>query len=118
MGRPFCENFLILVKCPRDSRKKSDWFRCSFDMSNPKKFAGDLVAKRVSGNQAQVIIITTCADLYKKGYLLRPQKKNWWVTFVASFQRGYLHQDVCDPMQRSLDGHETMSVGAYMPSQA
>ena len=28
MGRPFCKNFLILVKCPRDSRKKSDWFRC------------------------------------------------------------------------------------------
>ena len=28
MGRPFCEDFLILVKCPRDSRKKSDWFRC------------------------------------------------------------------------------------------
>ena len=27
MGRPFGENFLILVKCPRDSRKKSDWFR-------------------------------------------------------------------------------------------
>ena len=22
------KNFLILVKCPRDSRKKSDWFRC------------------------------------------------------------------------------------------
>ena len=28
MGRPFCENVLILVKCPGDSRKKSDWFRC------------------------------------------------------------------------------------------
>ena len=28
MGRPFCENFLILVKCPRDSRKESDWFLC------------------------------------------------------------------------------------------
>ena len=28
VGRPFCENFLILVECPRDSRKKSDWFRC------------------------------------------------------------------------------------------
>ena len=27
MGRPFCKNFLILVKCPRDSRKKSDLFR-------------------------------------------------------------------------------------------
>ena len=28
MGQPFCEKFLILVKCPRNSRKKSDWFRC------------------------------------------------------------------------------------------
>ena len=28
MGRPLCENFLILVKCPRDSRKKPDCFRC------------------------------------------------------------------------------------------
>ena len=28
MGRPFCKNFLILVKCPRDSRKEFDWFRC------------------------------------------------------------------------------------------
>ena len=28
MGRLFCENFLILVKCPLDSSKKSDWFRC------------------------------------------------------------------------------------------
>ena len=28
VGRPFCENFLILVKCPLDSRRKSDWFRC------------------------------------------------------------------------------------------
>ena len=28
MGRPFCKNFLIVVKRPRDSRKKSDWFRC------------------------------------------------------------------------------------------
>ena len=29
MGRPFCENFSILVKCEsRDSTKKSDWFRC------------------------------------------------------------------------------------------
>ena len=27
VGRPFCKNFLILVKCPRDSRKKPDWFR-------------------------------------------------------------------------------------------
>ena len=25
--RPFCEVFFILVKCPRDSRKKFDWFR-------------------------------------------------------------------------------------------
>ena len=22
------KNFLIIVKCPRDSRKTSDWFRC------------------------------------------------------------------------------------------
>ena len=28
VGRPFCKNFLILVKCPCDSEKKSDWFRC------------------------------------------------------------------------------------------
>ena len=28
MGRPFRKNFLILVKRPRDSRKKSGWFRC------------------------------------------------------------------------------------------
>ena len=28
VGQPFCKNFLILVKCPRDSREKSDWFRC------------------------------------------------------------------------------------------
>ena len=28
VGRPFCENFSILVKCPRDSKKKSDWFLC------------------------------------------------------------------------------------------
>ena len=28
VGRPFCENVLILVKCPHDSKKKSDWFRC------------------------------------------------------------------------------------------
>ena len=28
VGRPFCKNFLIFVKCPRDSRKMSDWFRC------------------------------------------------------------------------------------------
>ena len=28
MGRPFCEKFLIIVKCPHGSRKKCDWFRC------------------------------------------------------------------------------------------
>ena len=28
MGRPFCKNFSILVKRPRGSTKKSDWFRC------------------------------------------------------------------------------------------
>ena len=28
MGRPFCKNLLILVKCLRDSRQKSDCFRC------------------------------------------------------------------------------------------
>ena len=28
VGRSFCENVLILVKCSRDSRKKYDWFRC------------------------------------------------------------------------------------------
>ena len=28
VGRPFCKNFLILVKCPHESRQKSDWFRC------------------------------------------------------------------------------------------
>ena len=28
MGRPFCENFSVLVKCSRDSTKKSDWCRC------------------------------------------------------------------------------------------
>ena len=27
-GGHFVKIFLILVKCPRDSRKKSDWFRC------------------------------------------------------------------------------------------
>ena len=29
VGRPFCKTFLILLKCPRDSTKKSDWFRCT-----------------------------------------------------------------------------------------
>ena len=28
VGWTFCKNFLTLVKFPRDSRKKSDWFRC------------------------------------------------------------------------------------------
>ena len=36
MGRPFCENFLIFVKCPRDSKKKSDWFRCKKISQNLK----------------------------------------------------------------------------------
>ena len=35
--RPFCENFLILVKCPRDSRKKSDWF-CRKKISQKLKY--------------------------------------------------------------------------------
>ena len=28
MGRQFCKNFLILVKCSRDLSKKPDLFRC------------------------------------------------------------------------------------------
>ena len=79
MGLSFCENFSILVKCPRDLRKKSDWFRgkkiaqklkyldfkceqseryffvliCSFHHSAhvPCEKIRWLLAKRVSGNQ-------------------------------------------------------------------
>ena len=38
MGQPFCKNFLIDVKAPRDSRKKSDWFHCKKISMNLKYF--------------------------------------------------------------------------------
>ena len=48
VGRPFCKNFLILVKCPRDSRKKSDWFRC-------EKISQKLKYFNFNGNRAKDI---------------------------------------------------------------
>ena len=84
VGRPFCENFLILVKCPRDSRKKSDLFRCkkisqklkylNFKCEQSERYFFVLfcsfhhsahvpcekvrlrLAKRISGNQALFVI--------------------------------------------------------------
>ena len=66
VGRTFCENFSILIKCPRDSKKTSDWFRCkkisqklkylNFKCEQSERYFFVLIcwrlAKLVSGNQA------------------------------------------------------------------
>ena len=101
MGRPFCENFLILVTCPRDPRKKSDWFRCkkisqklkylNFKCEQSERYLFVLFysfhhsvhvpcekirwrqAKSVSGNQALECIIRT-TDLIETVRIF----SKWW----------------------------------------
>ena len=73
MGRPFCENFSILVKCPRDSRKKSDWFRCK-KISQKLKY---LNFKYEQSNHYVLFVSPLCACPMRKILLATSEKREW-----------------------------------------
>ena len=131
MGRPFCKNFLILVKCPRDSRKKSDWFRCEkisqiSQISQKLKYLNSKCEQ--SGRSFFVLLVSPlCACPLRKTSLATSEKSEWKsglifitvrtqrVYFSTSFRLGPADRFlavlcVCRGLNRNLIGNTLVAI--------
>ena len=94
MGRPFCKNVSILVKRPRDSTKKSDWFRC-------KKISQKLKYLNFKYEQSERYFFVLICSFHHSAHV-PCEKKSLATSEMCEWKSGLKHEsDSVDKMDHS-----------------
>ena len=112
MGRPFCEKCLILVKCPRDSRKKSDWFCCK-KISQKLKYLNFKCEQSERYFRPVLFVSPLCSCPMRKIPLATSKKSEWksglksvpWTLAEFYYNRGLQrpHIRTCTILQETIN---------------
>ena len=78
--------FLILVKCPRDVRKKSDWFRCK-KISQKLKYLNFKCEQNERYFRPVLFVSQLCACPLRKILLVTSEKREWKSALRYDFSR-------------------------------
>ena len=73
-GGHFVKNFVILVRCPRGSRKKFDWFRCE---KISQKLKIQMRKERKIFFRPVLFVSPLCACPMRKISLATSEKREW-----------------------------------------
>ena len=96
MGQSFCKNIFIFMKCPIDSRKKSDWF-CYKKISQKLKYLNFKCEQSEDIFSFYLFVSPLCACPMRKTSLATGEMCEWKSGFSVAFFSFVLFFLACGP---------------------